>query len=65
MSSSLSCGHSIPSYDTDKTLPFLLKSLKIIVSYFIFVGESQKLSNQRKNLRKINSPFNPTSYTLQ
>lgn len=55
-SSSLSRGHSISSYDTDNTLPFLPKSLKIIVSYFICVGKKSKVY-QKKNLKE--KPVHP------
>lgn len=50
--SSVSHDHFTPSYDTDKTFPFLSKPLKITESYFILVGKSQKLSSQKKTLRK-------------
>lgn len=36
------------SPDMDKTFPFLPKPLKIIESYFVFVGQSQELSGPRK-----------------
>lgn len=55
----------IPSYGTNKTFSFLRKPLKIIESYFIFLGKSQKLSSQKKNLRKTYSSLNHTSYTSQ